>query len=379
MSQKKRRAIVIGAGPAGLACALGLSSVCEAVYLVEKRASFEKRGATFGLAKNGQRAVEELSPELIECMKQVGLEGGSTLVFVWWEFRDAILQSVRGQKNIKLYCGEEFISIDDGDDCAKVTFQSGLELAADFVVGADGVHSHVRNVLGLPPCIQSENTLFRGSLQVPETASAELKECLEKNMVPLAIDEIGKVYFVLFNFHNRHPGRLAWVFSTSVDVENEGVTPFTLIEQYVKDESKQQLIKEVLNLSDKAHLEPYPKTSIVDLSDDTLKSWVNCGFGGKGRITLVGDAAHGMRPTDGYGGSMAMEDAVVLTRILKENIHANHGLSIQHLLLKFESERLPRVKRVYDNQNERYEMRMQQGKRPGKQDPEFLEWLLAGV
>ena len=37
-------AIVIGAGPAGLACALGLSNVCKKVLLVEKHANFDRRG-----------------------------------------------------------------------------------------------------------------------------------------------------------------------------------------------------------------------------------------------------------------------------------------------------------------------------------------------
>lgn len=377
--------IVIGAGPAGLACALGLSNVCKKVHLVEKHASFEKRGATFGMAKNGQLALEEISPDLVEYMKEIGLKAGfsDTLVFVWWEMRDAILKFVRQRDNIQLYTGEEFTDIidDNSESHVKVTFQSGLELSADFVVGADGVHSHVRNVLGLSPPIMSENTLFRGSLQVPESSSPELKGCLEKGMVPLSVDEKGKVYFVLFNFHERHPSRLAWILSTSVDVENGNgdniVTPFNLIDDHVKDEAKSQLVKEILNLSDEEHLKPYPKTSIIDLSDETIKTYNNGGWGGRGRITLIGDCAHAMRPTDGYGGSMAMEDAVILCRILKGSLEQD--IPIQDLLHKYEAERLPRVKRVYDNQCERYETRMQKGQRPGPQSPEFMDWLLAGV
>ena len=39
--------------------------------------------------------------------------------------------------------------------------------------------------------------------------------------------------------------------------------------------------------------------------------------GGKGRITLIGDAAHVIHPTDGQGGSIAFEDAAVHSRLLK--------------------------------------------------------------
>ena len=59
-------AIVIGAGPSGLACALALSNVCKKVLLVEKHANFDRRGATFGLSKNGQNVLDELSPGLFQ-------------------------------------------------------------------------------------------------------------------------------------------------------------------------------------------------------------------------------------------------------------------------------------------------------------------------
>ena len=96
-----------------------------------------------------------------------------------------------------------------------------------------------------------------------------------------------------------------------------------------------------------------------------------------------------MRATDGYGGSMAFEVAVVLSRILKEkrarsdnnnnNDDSIGSSSLSELLKTFEIERYPRVERVYDNQYERYELRMSGGKKLDPQSEEFLEWLLAGV
>ena len=166
-------AIIIGAGPSGLVCAIGLSSCCEQVHLIEKYPTFEMRGSTFGLAKNGQLAISELSPECLDDMQRIGMKAGETLVFIWYEFRDALLRCAKERSNIiKIHCGEEFTSIiDNGDDGVSVVCQSGLKLTGDFVVGADGVHSKVRDVLQLPPPIQSENTLFRGSLTVLENAS----------------------------------------------------------------------------------------------------------------------------------------------------------------------------------------------------------------
>jgi FAD-dependent urate hydroxylase len=126
-------------------------------------------------------------------------------------------------------------------------------------------------------------------------------------------------------------------------------------------------------------MRPYPKASVVDLSERVLAEvFSDGGWGGKGRITFIGDAAHGMRFTDGYGISMAMEDAVVLARILRDNRQTS-SKDIAALLKQYERERRPRVKRVYDNQQERYNIRFDKTKRLGPQDPVFLEWLFAGI
>ena len=62
---------------------------------------------------------------------------------------------------------------------------------------------------------------------------------------------------------------------------------------------------------------------------------------GKGRIVLVGDAAHPTTPNFGQGGCMAIEDAVVLARNLVA--HANEPAAA---FSAFESERFPRTCRI---------------------------------
>lgn len=369
--------IVIGCGPAGLASALGLSNIYERVVLVEKHPTFEKRGSTFGMGANGQKTLDELRPGLRKQMEDIGMSNGpgGSLVFVWWEMRDALLSCVKESSNIALYCGEEFTNIDQSENGVLVTFKSGLELHGDFLIGADGVRSKVREILNLPPTIESENTNFRGSLQVPDTASPELQALLQKGMVPLFSGNGKALYFICFNFHQRHPGRLAWILATNLDVQNDStITPYSIIEENAKDKGNVALIKEIFDLSDSQHLQPYPKTSVVDMSDSVLSS-MDGGWGGKGLISLVGDAAHGMRPTDGYGGSMALEDAVVLPRMILQNSTE----PLPGVLRKFEAHRLSRVKRIYNNQQERYHLRMNEGKKLDAQSKEFLEWLLAGV
>ena len=85
------------------------------------------------------------------------------------------------------------------------------------------------------------------------------------------------------------------------------------------------------------------------------------GWGGRGRIALVGDAAHAMRPASGQGGSMAFEDALMMCRLfcqattfsstapvctaqgLREVLKSSKSMEI---LREFENSRIPRVRAV---------------------------------
>ena len=67
-------------------------------------------------------------------------------------------------------------------------------------------------------------------------------------------------------------------------------------------------------------------------------------------MTLVGDAAHAMRATDGLGASMAYEDSIVLCRFIKSPVDS---VVIEDALERYEKERLPRVRKIHRLQEER--------------------------
>ena len=392
-------AIVVGGGPAGLAASLGLAAACSHVHVIERRPDFDAAlGSTFGIAPNGRKALQALHPSVWGELEQVGIDlsglrggggGSGGLMLPWWEMRRVIANVVQRdefQDRIYVHLGESFVDLIESEDGVDVQCESGLRLQADFLVAADGVHSQVRKQLGLPPGNVSTNRVFRGFATVTEHASPELQALLHKGPVPMGHRELRGAYFLAFNFHQRHPGRIVWVVSTTHPID-EATTPLqVLLDAGLKDDDM-PLLRELFESSNPESREPFLPGGLTDLSNAALAQYSDGGWGGRGRVTLVGDAAHAMRPTDGQGGNQAFEDAVVLRDTLLAAARATPGTSdrndekqdvVASTLRRFEAARLPRVKRIYDCQQERYERRMR-GETIGPMDPAFQEWLDAGV
>ena len=152
----------------------------------------------------------------------------------------------------------------------------------------------------------------------------------------------------------------------------------SLLEQAVTNPSELALMQEIFDRSEPEHLQPFNPPKLVTLGHH---------WGGRGRATLVGDAAHAMRPTDGQGGNQAFEDAVVLARSLANRInefrekngrHIATAKTVESALREFEDIRLPRVRRIHENQSKRYEQRMR-GQTVEPNTDEFAQWRDSGV
>jgi 2-polyprenyl-6-methoxyphenol hydroxylase-like FAD-dependent oxidoreductase len=60
----------------------------------------------------------------------------------------------------------------------------------------------------------------------------------------------------------------------------------------------------------------------------------------RGRVLLIGDAAHAVSPNSGQGASLALEDAMYLAKLLRESA------DYEQVFATFEAERKPRVEKI---------------------------------
>ena len=406
LSVHTMKVLIVGCGLAGLATALALvqkgvddhdeNSTRTKVIIVERRTDFTSRGATFGLAPNGQKALEEISPVVLKQLKEIGVSMPQTSGYMlpWWSVRDALLEQVRSMSDrITLHMGIEIESVEETSNGLFVTVQNNdaLKFHADVLVGADGVHSYVRSsVLNLPAAVPTNAFVWRGS--VDSNASDKLKITFQESGFA-SILKFGKaILLAVFNFHPKVQGGLAWVCSisgndlsdSSPKIKGGETTPMDMIHDYMnsieysddkmlQDYEKAKLLLE--NTRDPTELTWSTEMAVTNLEEDGV------GWGGRGRITLIGDAAHSIRPASGLGGSLAFEDAALLGRAILDANRENGDRkdNIVERLRSFEAQRLPRCQSISRDQTIRSQLAYKIGYAAvPPMDPEYRKWIFDG-
>ena len=398
------KVLIVGCGLSGLAAALSLvkEEDVHEITIVERRADLESRGATFGLQINGQHALNEIAgvgndtEEACPMVKRLQNEGllipaSGGYMLPWWKVRDALLDEVKTRMDkIKIYLGvslDEVVEKNDGSYLA--TFKdSNLQLTANLLIGADGVNSVVRrDVLKLPPAKPSGVYVWRGSIDT--LLCQELKQLQEIGIAKMT--KLGDTMFMsYFNFHSSVPGQVAWVFSVRANMLSDHIkiecgttSPIDVIKAYMDsiNEDANEELKETYELAMLALANTHQPSdltwssemAVVDLTQDEI------GWGGKGRITLIGDAAHSLRPASGLGGSLAFEDAALLGRYIS-GCNLSSAIAIEEQLRAFEMIRLSRCKSISNDQSIRSNLAYTIGfGRVPRWDPAYAKWINDGI
>jgi 2-polyprenyl-6-methoxyphenol hydroxylase-like FAD-dependent oxidoreductase len=310
------RALVIGGGIGGLAAGLALRRVGIDALVLEQARRLEAVGAGIGLAANAMQALDRIG--VGDAVRACGLAtsrlvackpDGSALVDIPLEGREMLgvhradLQEVlAAQLGVALRLGAACDGFRDDGSGVTVT-AGGAEVAGDVLIGADGLRSKTRSWLfddGPPQ--YAGYTGWRAVAEIePETMRGRMTETWGRG-VRFGLIPIGG-------------GRLYWFVSESRHEPEAPLIPARKAELSRHVEGWHEPIQ--------ATVAETPEDAISGTGiywRKPVRAW------GRGRVTLLGDAAHPMTPDLSQGAAQALEDAVVLAASLRNAADPVAGL-----------------------------------------------------
>lgn len=324
--------LVAGSGIGGLTAALALRRAGVPFRLYERAADLRAIGAGITIQPNAALALRHVGldravmdagrvsrrgrllradgrvisdPDLATVYRDVGAEA----IGIHRGTLQQVLLDALGDAGPA--CGHEVVGYEERDDGVTVSFRDGHVDRGAVLVGADGLRSAVRaRLLGDGDPTYAGYTSWRGVAEIDlgDVGSSETWGAGRRfGIVPI------------------DGGRTYWFATLDAPPGGEGgaeALPALFAGWHAP-------IEELLRLT--------PREAVLrtDISDrPPSRTW------GRGRVTLLGDAAHPMTPNLGQGACQAIEDAVVLAGCL-----AGSG-DPRAALRRYESERMPRANRV---------------------------------
>jgi 2-polyprenyl-6-methoxyphenol hydroxylase-like FAD-dependent oxidoreductase len=323
-----RSVLVIGAGLAGTATAIRLAEAGVLVDLVDKQADVTALGSGITLQGNALRALRELGVwAQVEksgyCYDSLGLRApdpNGTLIVELDEMRTGgpdlpatagmyrpdlarILMDRAIEVGATPRLGVAPTSLAQDQDGVDVHFSDGSSGRYDVVVGADGVKSWTRRAIGID--VQTSSTgmgIWRVFTQRPESVTRT-------------------------DLYYGGPSYIAGYCPTGDD------TLYAYVVEKAQDRfgaSPEEKLAIIRGLASAYH-GPWDeiRDSITDaaaVNYTWFETHVVPAPWNRGRVVIIGDAAHVCPPTVAQGGAQALEDALVLTELLTHRDLVNEEL-----------------------------------------------------
>jgi salicylate hydroxylase len=221
-----------------------------------------------------------------------------------------------------LHLDHRFVGLTEHADRVQVRFQNGATADADIVIGADGIHSSVREAIMGPELPHfSGHVAYRGLVPAERVAHLGIEV--------VASSWWGPDHHFVHYFVGAGGRYLNWVAVTPGEWRIESWTARGEVADALKEfEGWHPQVRAIIGAVNATN-----RWALYDR--DPLPRWT------VGRVTLMGDAAHAMLPYMAQGAVQSIEDAAVLAKCLER---ADAGAALQ----RYEQTRKPRASRCQD-------------------------------
>ncbi|MBQ0268031.1 FAD-dependent monooxygenase [Providencia huaxiensis] len=337
---------IVGCGLGGSALALLMQNIGFNIAVFEQASSFEKIGAGIHISPNLMYIMEKIG--VSKSIEKLGWEpngfisrdaySNKTLNYLklGQEMRDLygmpyltihrgdLHRAMTEKINLNnLHMGKKLIALNEIKNKIELVFNDNSRYEADIVIGADGIFSKVRNAITGTDIQCSSYTgqaVFRGLVEL-------------QGLVPQMKHSVNKWFgkdnkFIIGYFLDRNETQFYYVAGFSFPYWPRGISvqPAALHDVLKIFNEFHDVPKSMLSLTKSVTLWP--------LHERTADSTWN-----KGRIVLIGDACHPMRPHMMSGASMAIEDAAILVKCLQQYGIDNYSCAFN----QYQSYRIERV------------------------------------
>lgn len=315
------RIAVIGGGMGGLTAAIALTRMAGVqVTLFEQARQLGEVGAGVTVSPNGARVLEAL--DALEPVRSLGAipDGpgnhqdslGNLVAEAAWEdsigqyqnigmYRPDLVNALLSQvEEGTIRMGHRLTHFEETGNGVRLEFENGVTEEFDAVVGADGIHSFVRDALfDRPEPVFSGYIAYRG--------------VVDASLMPDDWPMINQVWmgegkhFMAYPLANRKLFNYVGFVPSDRPLKESWSAPGDVSELAAQfsGEKWDPKLQDFIGLID--------KTFWWGLYDhEPLTNW------SRGRVTLLGDASHTMLPHAGQGVNQAMEDAITLAFFLRE-------------------------------------------------------------
>jgi 2-polyprenyl-6-methoxyphenol hydroxylase-like FAD-dependent oxidoreductase len=314
MSVSRQRILIAGAGIGGLAAACALARAGFDVRVVERSPELRPVGAGITVQANAMLALRRIGLDaavaaegmtiglsqlrradglVLASTSLAGLERqlGAVSIAIHRARLQRVLVEALGPERISLAAA--VVGFDADASSVAVRLADGRRLEADALIGADGLRSVVRTQLhGEQEPLYAGYTTWRGVANAPRlVAAGDATEMWGRGRrvgyVSIGHDEV------------------YWFTVLAADVggrDRPGQVREELLARFGGFEGP---VAQLLAATPEAAI---VRTDVFDRP--AIDRW------GRGRVTLLGDAAHPMTPNLGQGGCQAIEDAIVLGECL---------------------------------------------------------------